>query len=156
MTPPPVCLLHVHAPSFPGAALCLRSGRAPMETPNCVRVVHTRKPQIFLGPVMSCHVWVPVKTRLGGSGGLAQGRLDRFVSCVGARAHVAMPKMLSRDRPCAFCTFVWPVFLRIPQHLSKEGMTTLKKEEKDKGPLKPTKALEIVREDNRFNSTNMS
>ena len=72
-------------------------------------------PKFRSGPVVSCRVRVPVQTRSGGSGGLAQGRSGRVVTCVGARAHVAVPKMLSRDRPCVFCTFVWPVCPMLPR-----------------------------------------
>ena len=57
-----------------------------------VRVVRPFKPQISFG----------------------QAESSRVVPCVGARAHVAVPKMLSRDRPCAFfvrsCTHGNPKF----------------------------------------------
>lgn len=33
----------------------------------------------------------------------------RVVPCVGVRAHVTVPKMLSCDFPCVFCMFVWLV-----------------------------------------------
>jgi len=34
--------------------------------------------------------------------------------CVGTREHVAVQKMLRRDHPCAFYTFVWLIFLTLP------------------------------------------
>ena len=36
------------------------------------------------------------------------------MSCVGARANVVVPKMISRDCPCVFCTFVWLICLMLP------------------------------------------
>ena len=35
--------------------------------------------------------------------------------CVGALAHVAVPKILSRHHPCVFCTFVQPICLTLAQ-----------------------------------------
>ena len=55
------------------------------------------------------------KFRSGDSGRLAQGGSGHAVPCVGAPAHVAMPKILSRHRPCAFCTFVRPVCPTLPR-----------------------------------------
>ena len=66
---PPVCLLHVRAARLLDAPSGLRSGRAPMESPNFVRAVHTWKPQISFGWVGSCRVWVPVQTCSGESVG---------------------------------------------------------------------------------------
>ena len=42
-------------------------------------------------------------------------RVGRVVPCVGAPAHVAVPKILSRHRPCALCTFVQPVCSTLPR-----------------------------------------
>jgi hypothetical protein len=110
-----VCLLHVRAARFPDAALCLRSGRAPMETPNFVRVVHIRKPQILFGSgrVVSC-----VGARANAFGRVGSARTRPVGPCravCGARAHVGVPKMLSRDRSCVLCMFVWPVCLMLPR-----------------------------------------
>jgi hypothetical protein len=55
------------------------------------------------------------KFRSGDSGRLAQGGSGRAVPCVGAPAHVAVPKFLSRHGPCAFCTFVQPVCPTLPR-----------------------------------------
>ena len=66
-----------------------------------VRVMHPWKPQISLGRFGSARPgWV-------GS--------CRAVPCVGAPAHVAVPKILSCHRPCAFCTFVRPVCSTLPR-----------------------------------------
>src|SRR3984957_11747241 len=59
--------------------LCIRFKYIPTLVPF-VRVVRPFKPQISFGRAES----------------------SRVVPCVGAWAHVAVPKMLSRDRPCAF------------------------------------------------------
>lgn len=54
------------------------------------------------------------KFRSGDSGRLAQGGSGRVVPCVGALAHAAVPKILIRHHPCAFCTFMRPVFPMLP------------------------------------------
>ena len=83
---PPVCLLHIRAARLPDAPSGLRSGRAPMETPNFVRGVHTWKPQIPFGRVRSCRVWVPVQTRSGESSGVGSCRATRGCSGTCGRA----------------------------------------------------------------------
>jgi hypothetical protein len=83
---PPVCLLHIRAARLPDAPSGLRSGRAPMETPNFVRGVHTWKPQIPFGRVRSCRVWVPVQTRSGESSGVGSCRAARGCSGTCGRA----------------------------------------------------------------------
>jgi len=35
--------------------------------------------------------------------------------CVGSQAYVAMPKILSHDRLCVFCTFMQPICLTLPR-----------------------------------------
>jgi hypothetical protein len=77
----PVCLLHVRVAHLPNVALCLRSGRAPMETPNFIRVVHTRKPQILFGS-------------------------GRVMSCVGAHANAFGRVGSARTRPVGPCRVV--------------------------------------------------
>ena len=91
---PPVCLLHVRAARLLDAPSGLRSGRAPMESPNFVRAVHTWKPQISFGWVGSCRVWVPVQTCSGES---VCGCPCTFVQLV---------------CPCLPCPFVWVIRLR--------------------------------------------
>jgi len=49
-----------------------------------------------------------------GLGQLGQGGSSHVVSCVGARAHMVMPKILSCDHPCVFCMFVRPIFSTLP------------------------------------------
>ena len=110
-----MCLLHVRAARLPDTALCLRSGRAPMETANFVRVVHIRKPQILFGSgrVVSC-----AGARANAFGRVGSARTRPVGPCravCGARAHVGVPKMLSRDRSCVLCMFVWPVCLMLPR-----------------------------------------
>lgn len=101
-----MCLLHICVDCLPDAPLCLHLGDAPMDTANFVQVVHQRKPKFLLKQVRSYCVWVPMQTRSGGSG--------RVVPCVGARAHVVMPKMLSCEHWCVFYMFVWPDCLTLP------------------------------------------
>ena len=66
---------------------CLRSGRAPIQTPNFIRA----------GQVMQCHA----------------------LPCVGAWAHMVVPKMISCDYSFFFCMFVWPVCLTLPHGFAR-------------------------------------
>jgi len=82
----PVSLLHIHAARFPDAPSGLRSGRAPVETPNFIRAVHTWKPQIQFEWVRLCRVWVPVQMILGNSSWFGSCRAVRGFSGTCGRA----------------------------------------------------------------------
>jgi hypothetical protein len=113
---PPVCLLHIRAARFPDAPSGLRSGRAPMETPNFVRACTHGNPKFRSGGSGRVVCGCPckrVRASRVGSG--------RAVPRVGAREHVAVQKMLGRDHPCASCTFARPVCLTLRRAFVRAG-----------------------------------